>query len=121
MIRLIKTFHFQTPGYCIEVGQWCALFLCYVHQMVRKYRVSEAKTSFAPLSSRGVPQVCVLGPFTLLSVHHCIYPEMNPAHTEDTPAETSLRKPLYSVPLTDRHTFSSSCVVFVVWEIIPQS
>lgn len=62
--------------YCIKVSQFGVLssFLCYLHQMVRKYHLSEAKTSFAPLSSCGVPQVYVLGPFTLLPIHHCILP-----------------------------------------------
>ncbi len=118
MIRLIKTFHFQTPRNCVAVRQsdWSLLyllvlssFLCQMHQT--------AETSFAPQSSSGVPQVYVLSPLTLLYIRHSILSlEMNPAHTEDTAAEGCFQQPqmpLYTIPLTDEHTFPHA--VWSLW------
>lgn len=124
MIRLIKTFHFQTPRNRVAVGQsdWSLLYLLVLSSFLCQMRQT-AETSFAPQSSSGVPQVYVLSPLTLLYIRHSILSlEMNPAHTEDTAAEGCFQQPqmpLYTIPLTDEHTFSSCCVVFVVWEPQP--
>ncbi len=65
-----------------------------------------AQTRFAPIIH--APE---------LYIHHSILSlEMNPAHTEDTAAEGCFQQPLYIIPLTEEHRFSSCCVVFVVWE-----